>query len=60
VWELLFAERLFGSGNEQDGLAMMITYLGPPPSELLERNQIRGQFFDDHGEYFLAPAEKWI
>jgi len=39
---------------------MKITYLGPTPSELLERNQSRGQFFDDHGEYFLATAEKWI
>jgi serine/threonine-protein kinase SRPK3 len=60
VWELLFAEHLFGSDNEEDGFAMMITYLGPPPSELLERSQIRGHYFDDHGEYFLVPDEKWI
>ncbi|KAL9606985.1 MAG: hypothetical protein Q9167_008058 [Letrouitia subvulpina] len=49
VWELLFAEHLFGSNDEQDSLAMMISYLGPPPSELLERSQLREHYFDDHG-----------
>jgi serine/threonine-protein kinase SRPK3 len=50
IWELLFAEHLFGSDNEQDSLAMMITYLGPPPSELLERSQLREHYFDNHGK----------
>ncbi|KAL9100958.1 MAG: hypothetical protein Q9163_003722 [Psora crenata] len=52
IWELLFAEHLFGSDNEQDSLAMMITYLGPPPSELWERSQFRGHYFDNYVESF--------
>ena len=31
-WGLLFAEHLFGSDNEEDNLASMVTYLGQPPS----------------------------
>ena len=50
LWELLFAEHLFGSNSEQDSLAMMITYLGPPPPEWLERSQVRERYFDDHGK----------
>ena len=50
VWELLFAEHLFGSNDEQDSLAMMISYLGPPPSELLERSRLRENYFDEHGK----------
>lgn len=60
VWELLFAEHLFGSNHEQDSLAMMIICLGLLPSELLERSQICGYYFDDHDEYVLVHAEKWI
>ena len=30
---------------------MMVTYLGPPPSELLERNEVRELYFDDHGQW---------
>ena len=58
LWELLFAEHLFGSTNVQNSLAMMIKYLGPPPSEVLERSPIRGRYFDDHGKQFCVPGTK--
>lgn len=50
VWELLFAEHLFGSDNEKDSLAILVTYLDPPPSEMLERSEVRELFFDNHGQ----------
>jgi len=51
VWELLFGEYLFGSDNEKDSLAMMVTYLGPPPKEFLERSKIRDLYFNDHDKW---------
>jgi len=50
IWELLFAEHIFGNDSEQDSLALMIKYLGPPPPELLERSQLREQYFDKRGK----------
>ncbi|KAL9130562.1 MAG: hypothetical protein Q9217_001275 [Psora testacea] len=51
IWELLFAEHLFGSENEKDSLALMITYLGPPPAEFLERSEVRQVYFDEQGRW---------
>ena len=42
---------LFGSNNENESLAMMVTYLGPAPSELLQRNKVHELYFDDHGQW---------
>ena len=30
---------------------MMATYLGPPPSELLQRNEVHELYFDDYGQW---------
>ena len=29
----------------------MVTYLGPPPSELLQRSEFCELYFDDHGQW---------
>lgn len=29
---------------------MMITYLGPPPMEFLQRNALPSLYFDEHGQ----------
>jgi len=55
IWELLFAEHLFGSDNEEDSLALMITYLGPPPAEFLERSEVSQDYFDEQGQ----PSMIW-
>ncbi|KAH6706597.1 kinase-like domain-containing protein [Leptodontidium sp. MPI-SDFR-AT-0119] len=49
IWELLFSEHIFGSSTERGCLEMMITYLGPPPTEFLQRNALPSSYFDKHG-----------
>ncbi|KAH9212821.1 kinase-like domain-containing protein [Leptodontidium sp. 2 PMI_412] len=51
IWELLFSEHIFGSSTERGCLEMMITYLGPPPMEFLQRNALPSLYFDEHGRW---------
>ncbi|TKX27226.1 protein kinase domain-containing protein 2 [Elsinoe australis] len=50
IWELLFAERLFGNTDEHGSIQSMIRYLGAPPKSFLELCRRSEAFFDNTGE----------
>lgn len=51
IWELLFAEHLFGKTDERGCLESMIRYIGAPSKECLERCERSDAFFDEKGKY---------
>ena len=56
MWEVLFAERLFGDKLEpleSSSVGSMIRYLGTPPKSFLERCKKSDTFFDKEGSYCL-------
>ncbi|KAI7388183.1 hypothetical protein KC336_g17406 [Hortaea werneckii] len=46
IWELLFAEQIFGSTDERGSIESMIKYIGAPPSDFLDTCANSQAFFD--------------
>lgn len=56
MWEMLFAERLFGETLEpleSSSVGLMIQYLGAPSKSFLDRCKKAGTYFDEDGSYLL-------
>lgn len=56
MWEMLFAERLFGETLdpfESSSIRLMIRYLGTPPKRFLDRCKKAGTFFGEDGSYLF-------
>ena len=56
IWDLFEGGRLFyavkgGSLNDEQHLAEMVSLMGPPPREFLERSEKCGQYWDSEGEF---------
>ena len=63
VWDLLEGKHLFPSDTaDRDAsaaqhLARMISLLGPPPKELIERDRLSWKFFNEDG---TSPSGRWL
>ncbi|GAB1731235.1 hypothetical protein NU195Hw_g8206t1 [Hortaea werneckii] len=51
IWELLFAEQIFGSTDENGSIESMIKYIGAPPRDFLDACAHSQAFFDSNGKW---------
>lgn len=67
IWDLFEGKHIFNErlpsreASSAAHLARMVALLGPPPTKLLQRGSMAGDFFDRHGEYtfrFIAMFEE--
>ncbi|KAM3434990.1 hypothetical protein MY4824_005143 [Beauveria thailandica] len=56
VWDLLEGKRLFltkndGANDDEQHLAEMVAFIGPPPVEFLQRSERCARYFDESGNW---------
>lgn len=62
VWDLLEGRRLFvakrdGLVDDEQHLAEMVSLMGPPPREFLQRSKRCAAYFDDSGKHERGPPQ---